>query len=326
MRSLFRKLPHLLPLLAGLLLLAAALPLSDCSGDDAPVAPADSTGVHDSTGTADSGVAYLDPQTLCHIADERLTEISGIAASRRVDGLYWLHNDSGGEPRLFAVDTLGRTVAVCRLTGASNIDWEDIASVRLGDSAWLYVGDIGDNDKLRDHVTVYRLPEPEVDPAWRDRGISAAPQSALLRYPDGAHDCEALAVSPSDGRLLLLEKNGTSCGVYAADWPGDGREAVLQRIASIRLPFEFSFWRLVTAADMHPDGRRMLLRSYTAVLEYETAAVPPLPAVFDSGAARSIPTPGLQQAEAACYSRDGKDILTTSEGDRPPLLILRRKQ
>ena len=62
-----------------------------------------------------------------------------------------------------------------------------------------------------------------------------------------------------------------------------------------------------------------------AVLEYKGLAQSPLSALFDSTAAHIINTPGLTQPEAVCYSRDGRDILTTSEGSGPPLVILRRK-
>lgn len=307
-----------------LVLPATLLPLPACSGD-APAAPADTTGRTDTTGREDSTISYQDPVILCTVEDVRLGEISGIAPSRYSDGIFWVHNDSGGEARLFAVDSSGRTLATVLLTGAANRDWEDIASATLGGESWLYVGDIGDNDRLRDAVTVYRVREPAVASAWRDSTMARTAESARFRYPDGARDCEALMVDARDGAVLLLEKNGTTCGVYRAAWPGDGGEAVLARIAVFRIPLELSFLRLVTAADLHPNGRRVLVRTYTTLFEYETAAGNPLQAVFDSTAARTLPTPGLTQSEAACYSRDGTDIVTTTEGLNPPLLILRRK-
>ncbi|MFZ1729205.1 MAG: hypothetical protein WBQ23_12495 [Bacteroidota bacterium] len=307
-----------------LLVLAVCLiPLSACSSEDPP------TSTHppvDSTGTTDSSIAYLDPASLCTIQDERLGEISGIAPSRLRDDIYWMHNDSGGEARLFAVDSNGVTIAICTLAGAANRDWEDMASVVLDNKAWLYVGDIGDNDKKYPTVTIYRSLEPQLQPDWRDSVVTAAAEAATFRYPDGAHDCEALMIDPRDGTIVLLDKNGTSCTVYSSPWPGAGGSADLQLIAAFRLPFEFSFWRLVTGADLHPTSRRVLLRTYNAVLEYEAPALSPLSALFDSTAARVIETPGLTQPEAVCYSRNGRDVLTTSEGNRPPLFILRRKK
>ncbi|MBE0643531.1 MAG: hypothetical protein IH600_05590 [Bacteroidetes bacterium] len=313
--------PRSVTVCAYFLLTVCLLPLPACSGDDAPTS---TLPPEDSTHTIDSGIVYLAPVTLCTIDDKRLAEISGIAPSRLRDGLYWLHNDSGGEARLFAVDTNGITLATCELLGTANRDWEDLASVTLNGTAWLYVGDIGDNDKKYATVSVSRIREPQVQANWRDSTITAAAETAVFRYPDGAHDCEALMVDPRDGGILLLEKNGTSCGVYAAAWPGAGGEAALQRIAAFRLPFEFSLWRLVTGADMHPGSRRIAVRTYTAVLEYLAPAGSTPAALFDSTAVQNISTPGLTQAEAVCYSRDGRDILTTSEGVNPPLLIIRR--
>lgn len=306
---------------SALLLVAILFPISACSSEDPPTTTNPPV---DSTKTTDS-LAYLDPATLCTINDTRLTEISGLAPSRLRDGLFWMHNDSGGDAALYAVDSTGATIAVCTLGGAVNRDWEDLASVMLEDTAWLYVGDIGDNDKKYPSVRIYRIREPELQSSWRDRAVSASAETATFFYPDGAHDCEALMVDARDGTIILLEKSGTSCGVYSSPWPGSGGTAQLQRIAAFRLPFEFSLWRLVTGADLHPSSQRVIVRSYNAVLEYKTQAGAPLSTLFDSTAAIVIETPGLTQAEAVCYSRDGRDILTTSEGSRPPLLILRKK-
>ncbi len=306
----------------GLLLLVIALQsLCACQGENPPTSVPPP---QDSTHTTDS-IAYADAATLCTIADARLTEISGIASSRLRDGVFWLHNDSGGEPRLFAIDSNGVTLASCLLDGAVNRDWEDIASVTLEGISWLYVGDIGDNDRKYGSVTVYRIREPVVHATSRDSMLSGTPERAVFRYPDGSRDCEALMVDPRDGSVVLVEKSGDTTGVYAAQWPADGGEAFLQRVAAFRPPVAYSFARQITAADMHPTSRSVVLRTYTALLEYRIPQSRPTSVMFDSANVVILSTPGLLQTEAACYSRNGRDLLTTSEGSRPPLLILRRR-
>ena len=92
-----------------------------------------------------------------------IKETSGIAASRRVDNVWWVHNDSGDSARVFAINTSGQTLGEYALSGASAIDWEDIAA-GPGPTAgvsYLYVGDIGDNDQKRRDLVIYRIPEPE---------------------------------------------------------------------------------------------------------------------------------------------------------------------
>ena len=51
-----------------------------------------------------------------------------IRASRRAPDILWTHDDSGGAPILYAVDTTGRKRGALYLKGASCEDWEDVAS------------------------------------------------------------------------------------------------------------------------------------------------------------------------------------------------------
>ena len=64
---------------------------------------------------------------VAEIQDLRLTEASGMVASRKNKGLLWVHNDSGNQPRIFLIDTLGKVQRAFYLKNAMNFDWEDIA-------------------------------------------------------------------------------------------------------------------------------------------------------------------------------------------------------
>ena len=57
---------------------------------------------------------YAGPVAAAQLAEPRNEETSGLAVSHRTPGLLWTHNDSGGEPVLFALnaDEIGR--ASCR--------------------------------------------------------------------------------------------------------------------------------------------------------------------------------------------------------------------
>ena len=84
-------------------------------------------------------------------------ESSGLAPSRKIPGIYWTHNDSGGGPWLFALDAAGRQVGRVLVKGAANLDWEDLASDETGR---LYIADVGDNQRRRKSVRIYTVVEP----------------------------------------------------------------------------------------------------------------------------------------------------------------------
>jgi len=147
---------------------------------------------------------------LFHIADPRVDEASGIATSVVDSGVVYVQNDSGDSARFFALDIhTGRTVATYTVPNATNIDWEDMAVARDRrgvPSVWL--ADIGDNDARRTEVRIYRVDEP--------RGPAAGPPEVWrLRYPDGPHDAESLAVAPGGAVFIVAKSLLGSSAVYA---------------------------------------------------------------------------------------------------------------
>jgi hypothetical protein len=211
-------------------------------------------------------------QTVFRLADPRIGEASGIAAGRVSPGVFYVENDSGDTSRFFAVDRrTGATAATVTVTGARNLDWEDIevAPDAAGvSSVWL--ADTGDNDAVRRSVQVYRVAEPRIDPASRDRSVRAAvAQRWRLRYPGGPTDAEALAVAP-DATAYIVTKSIGSATVYRlpAD-PHGGRVQLLHRVARItfhptgtRNAFGIVGQLLATAATISADGSLFVVRTY----------------------------------------------------------------
>lgn len=288
--------------------------------------------------TAAAGVtpAAAAPEQIATLEDAAVKESSGIVASRRNPGLFWTHNDSGDGPFVYAFDRAGRRRGTFRVAGAQAYDWEDIAAGPGPEHGlpYLYAGDIGDNEERRDVVTVYRFPEPDVTNA-KGAGVASprdtTPVTALaetlrLKYPDGAHNAEALLVHPSTGDLYVVTKGVDSAGVYKLAAPFDAAATyTLARVATLRGPGFFG--ALVTGGDISPDGRRVALCDYASGYEL---TLPPdsknfddiwrqTPALVNLGARR--------QGESIGYRLDGAAVLATSEGSRPPLIeVVLRKQ
>jgi hypothetical protein len=191
-----------------------------------------------------------------------IREASGIVASRRHPGVFWIHNDSGNPPALFAVrrdGTLLREYAV----NVPNIDWEDIAT---DDAGHLYLGDIGNNGGRLPVRAIYRLDEP--DPEQPAQGKLTASLASFYRFPPmGRFDAEGLFIDR--GRAVLVAKtfDERAAELYAVplDPPAPlSRPALPERLGS--LP---GFVEPATGADLAADGRTLAVCSLEVARVYE---------------------------------------------------------
>lgn len=275
---------------------------------------------------------YGTPTTIANLKNPGITESSGLAASRSNPAIYWTHNDSGDEPFVYAFDSKGESRGVFHLAGAQARDWEDMAvgpGPRRGQS-YLYLGDIGDNDKKRSEIVVYRVPEPKLTAADKDSSRrfprpTTTVDAIRLRYPDGKFDAETLMVHPTSGNLYIVTKvmlkNAT---VYEAPAPlVAGKVITMKRIGDIKVPSVIG--GALTGGSISPDGRRVALCDYLQAYE---AVLPPSSKNFDDVWKQTFTAFRLgqrEQGEAITYRADGKALLATSEGKHPPVIQVERR-
>ncbi len=279
-----------------------------------------------------------------------LNEISGIVRSRTYPDVWWVHNDSGDEARLFAINAKGQPIMPAwrtdkyfgqefeegkepwpgiEMLNSSNGDWEDITI----DDGRLYIADMGNNGNARRDLGFYVVNEP--NPAAIDRG--ARPISFIpVTYPDQQtypptdwrFDCEAVFVH--QGQLYLLTKYradgrvdkityGTS--LYRLDTTHTDKEnelTLVSRADDLRI--------IPTAADLSPDGQRLAVLSYDGVWGFEAADG------SDDWLAGSVwrlalPPHQLKQAEGLCWddattlriTNEQRDIFTLDAGLLQPV-------
>lgn len=270
---------------------------------------------------------YGTPAKIANLKNPAVDESSGIAASRTNPNIYWTHNDSGDGPLVYAFDATGESRGVFRVAGAQARDWEDMA-IGPGPeraSSYLYLGDIGDNDKMRSEIVVYRVAEPKLTPADKSSTKSnpktTAPADAIhLRYPDGKYDAETLLVHPATGNLYIITKAMLkNAVVYEAPAPlVAGKVITMHRIGELRIPSLMG--GVLTGGSISPDGRRVAVCDY--IQGYEIV-LPASSKDFDDIWKQKITGFNLgqrEQGEAITYRADGKALLATSEGKRPPLI------
>ena len=263
------------------------------------------------------------PRVIAALEDEDIAESSGVAASLANSGIYWTHNDSGDAPVLFAFDRQGRSHGRWTVTGARNVDWEDIAlgPGPRGGGAYLYIADIGDNDMARREVTVYRVEEPAVGAAGTCASHCAtkAAEAFQMEYPDGPHNAESLIVHPKTGDIYIVSKANAAdpaTTVYAARANQLGANKIrLAAIARLALPDRLTLALAggITGGTVSADGRRVALCDN---LHYYEATLPGGDG-FDQiwkqpFYSRLLGVVG--QIEGIDYRADGKALILTGEG------------
>lgn len=264
------------------------------------------------------------------LQDKRINESSGLARSLRHPGIFWTHNDSGGEPCLFALNSKGETVAKVRVPHAANFDWEDLSESRDQQGRpCILIGDIGDNLKFRASLQIYCIPEPDL-PATPDKEIeSAEPEVWHLSYPDGRKNAESLMVHPITRWIYLITKSEEGhCAVYQVpDDRTNGKAYTLIKVSDLYFPpldrqgKRPGMNSMTTSADFSPDGKRLVVATYSYLYEWTIHSKRPLETLLQSSP-RILEPPLTRQMEAVCYDADNRSLWITSEQLPAPLYHL----
>jgi hypothetical protein len=219
---------------------------------------------------------------------------------------------------VYAIVEKGNNRGTFRISDAENEDWE---AMQLGPgkdgSPALYIGDIGDNNRKRREITIYRVAEPEPIPAGAktNNGRAGATETFTMSYPDGAHDAEALLVHPKTGETLIVTKESLGrANVYRLPLPLDSRKKMtLERVAELDMGSWGTRVDVVNDGTVAPDARRATIRTYGSALEFDVPENAPLASIWNQRPRVARMDDGVQ-AESVTYRPDGKALISIGEG------------
>lgn len=243
-------------------------------------------------------------------------ESSGIVRSRKNPDLFWVHNDSGDEPRLYPIHRDGSPylskeqpdVPGVLIEGATHVDWEDIATLADGT---LVIADMGNNGNARKDLAIYLVDEPSPTASR-----SAPARRISVRYPDQTEfppakpdfnfDCEAIFSVGQTVYMLTKHRSGDlRTKLYRLDQPQTDSTNTLTLVG------DFEIGGQVVAADCDPAGKRLLVLTMQKIWLFERDD---LKTPFFQGriTSRSF---FLPQAEAICFADDDTALLTCELSD-----------
>ncbi len=245
-----------------------------------------------------------------------LNESSGVCVTHG-GKVVWSHNDSGGKPRVFAYRRDGRFLCQVWLNDAEAIDWEDMCSFERNGKEYLAIADVGDNGETRSAVMLYIVEVPPLQDVKDYLQIRTKSFGSIkLHYPDGSHNCEAIAYDPQRKSFWLPSKTQYKSQLFECDARqlegAHETEAIL--IQEIVMP-------LVTGGDISRDGKSLVLCSYGAgILMARNDKSQQEVWRFAKSYDRSLfKTPIRKQGESICFADDDKHLLLTSEFAPTPL-------
>lgn len=262
-----------------------------------------------------------------------ISEVSGLVKSQTYPDTYWLHNDSGDSPRLFAINSKGDVIVPPFVSNkkiapgnseahwpgmpvfvAANQDWEDIAVYQDK----IFVADLGNNGNARRDLGIYVLREPNPTAITNARSFQYYP----VEYPDQTSfpakqwhfDSESLFID--NGVPYVITKHRQPGKI--SDWePG----AKLYRLDSwhrdevnvLTHVGSHPEVAVATAADLSPNGEWLAVLCYVDIWLFKR---PDDGDNWFSGEARRLKLNFRQtgQAEAIAWKDDSTLLFTNEPG------------
>ena len=222
-----------------------------------------------------------------------IQESSGIVKSQQFEAVYWTLNDSGNPATLYATKRNGELIQEIAVQGSKNFDWEALG---IDAKNQLWIGEIGNNSRLRQDLKVVVVAEPD---SFNDTAAEVI-ASYPYRYPDENVDAEGLFIA--GGIPYIVSKERERAVLYRFPTLKPDVKQVLERVG------EFADAKFITGAGLSEDGTRLAVCTYDALWVYH--------GTVDNLAEMIQSTPWHVShdfsGEAVCF--DGYDLVLTNEG------------
>jgi hypothetical protein len=267
------------------------------------------------------------PEKVGTLDTKLINESSGIAFSNLYSDRAYHINDSGDGPFFYQTNQHGMNTKKIAIANFEPKDVEDLAIGPCQESQCVFLADIGDNARARTSIQILIFPEMESYPE-----TITSVKKIILRYPDMAHDAEAIAVHPISGDLFLFtkeadyqkERKAYPAKVFrlAKEKLQSSSEHILEEVGSLDLPwinYDFGlFGQIITGMDIHPSGSKLILLTYENAVEirFDLFLNKPFETrTWQLGSDYSVVRWPLNtsQQEAISYSNDGNSFYFTSE-------------
>jgi hypothetical protein len=276
------------------------------------------------------------PNQTGRLQNGNIKEASGLARSNIDASRLWTINDVGADPVLYSIGLDGSDLGSFLVSGANNIDWEDLSSFVIDDRPMLLIADFGDNLGLRKYLTLYFLDEPDLSKgSGGEAGALKIAWQIEFAFPDGATDAESVSVDVENEMVLILSKREIPAVLYQVPLRGSaGKSSTIVTatrvgpVASLPQPSKRDRDRALahldwhwqpTAMDISATADAAAILTYRGLYFYQRAENQSWYDAFQS-TPRSIMSDAFEKAESVTFTVDGSGVFVTTEHTNAPLL------
>lgn len=258
-------------------------------------------------------IAPVELQPYAKINFPVINEASGLVKSRLWEDVFWTHNDSGDEPRIFPITRTGKIIKPkwmknykgIQIPDAVNVDWESITTDNLGN---LIIADCGNNSNTRRDLALYFVKEP-----YPSETVTTCVSSRILYYypdqksiPPEKKNFDSEAIFWANGKIYILTKHrsDTFTKLYRIDSMDPFKENPAKLID------KFDIQDQVTGADISPDGCNLVVLVNNAIWLFEATDNSDN---YFTGKISWLPIKA-EGCEAICFDNDSL-IIANEEGE-----------
>ena len=226
------------------------------------------------------------------------------------NGRLWTHNDSGGKPIMFALDTTTfEVVQRITLANVKNKDWEDVCT----DGETVFVGDFGNNKCHRKDLKIFTFPLSAI-PEEGDATVKV--DSLNFNFADQTnfekrkheHDFDCEAMFATEDYLYLFSKGWASGTTRMYRLPKTSGQHVAEVVNG------FDSQGLITGADYDRENHILVVVGYVKsiwkpfmyiIFDFDEAGVKLANRRFE------MPQWVGAQTEGICFFDDGRCYVTS---------------
>jgi hypothetical protein len=294
--------------------LTVGLTLGQASAAFADPSPSPTTSASAGAGAADKTIGPATPGEVGCALPTALDEITGMVATQNGLAVIEGHNDNPSQVKISTLDAACKPTVKTWTGGVDPVNPQDLTVGSDGSFQICDCGDEGDGAPDRARIAIEKAPA----------GGGAA-SIFRYKYPSGPLNAQAMLLTSADLPIIFAQETGGKTGIYSpaklapANNPSEGEEEPLVRVGDFT-PLKTGTANpkgavgeaLVTGAAKSPDGKHVVVRTFSDAYEYTVGEDGDIVKAITTGKPNVTPLPNEPQGEAIAYTLDGTKFQTLS--------------